>query len=90
MHVFSNKMQAMGVDIHWQISGEYIIIQSDMGICNILLKALHYCFEDQYKFDHKGNANIIGPAPRPVCQDDDEILHMYHKWQKQIERRKSF
>jgi|TARA_B100000767_G_scaffold274979_1_gene309864 hypothetical protein len=90
MHVFSGKMRSMGVDIRWQEKKDQIIIHCDMGISNILTKALHYCFEDRYTFDHRGRGDITSTAPRLKLQPDDEIVHMYHKWQQRMERRNSF
>ena len=90
MQVFSEKMRSMGVGMRWQEKNDQIIIHCDMGISSILSKALHYCFEDQYSFDHKGHGVITSTAPRLKLQPDDEIVHMYHKWQQRIERRNSF
>lgn len=85
LEIFGQQMQSMGIQFDWRVDDGNVIINVDTDISNLLRPALGYCFEDAYRFDHKGVATIVGTVSRPPIADDHTILHMYKRWQRKMQ-----
>lgn len=91
LDVFQVKMNRMGIQMAISINKNVFRarvfdnnkLNAHKGVGRILVQFLSYCYEEQFKLDHKGNMISMGTLERPPLDKQDAIFVMYKKWQSE-------
>lgn len=87
LDVFKSKMQHMGISLSKTSKNSVYQLRvhgrdnTRQGVGRVLSQFLSYCYEEQIHFDHNGNATSGEPYERPVLDDHDGVVLMFHQWQ---------